>query len=166
MITLVTGRHRGRRSLRWRLVVAVMTAAVGRGYAGRHRLEASALGVPAPASPLPAASPSTQPPQADWATAVPPLVVPVAVPRAVTASPELAAAGARLALVPVAASPDPLVDTVPHPVVKLFPMPVVSAEEAVFAAEDASRDAAATAELAAGGTGHGDEYHGRHTASA
>ena len=101
-----------------------------------------------------------------WATAVPPLVVPVAVPRAVTASPDLAAAGARLALVPVPTSPDPLVDTVPHPVVKLFPMPVVDAEDAVFAAEDAAREIDLTAELAAGIAATAEAYQARHTATA
>ena len=135
-----------------------MAAAVGRGYPGRHRLEAAALGVPAPSSPMPQ--------QADWTTAVPPLVVPAAVPRAVTTSPELAAAGARLALVPVPASPDPLVDTVPHPVVKLFPMPVVSVEEAVFAVEDAERDAAATADLAAAGAPAASDAQVRRAATA
>lgn len=133
MIAIVTGRHRGRAALRWRLVVAVLASAVGGGYAGRHRLEAAALGVRTVVS----APAVVQPPKPT--------------------------SGARLAVVPVASSPDPLVDTVPHPVVKLFPMPAtgspesgsaerspaaMAAEDVVFAEVDREREARATADLA------------------
>nr|WP_284289490.1 hypothetical protein [Angustibacter aerolatus] len=40
----MTGRHRGGRSLRLRLIVAVLAAGAGRGYTGRHRLAEAALG--------------------------------------------------------------------------------------------------------------------------
>jgi hypothetical protein len=85
-------------------------------------------------------------------------------PSALPASLSLVS-GARLTIVPVAASLDPLVDTVPHPVVKLFPMPVAepAGEEAVFADVDLAREQQATAELAAG-AGAPASYHGRHSA--
>lgn len=93
--------------------------------------------------------------------------------RAVVPAPVTLASGARLAVVPVAHSADPLVDTVPHPVVKLFPLPVaeplsagassVDAESAVFADVDRAREQQVTAELAAGDPASG-AYRGRHTA--
>ena len=77
--------------------------------------------------------------------------------------------GARFTVVPVAASPDPLVDTVPHPIVKMFPLPVAEpvpapgdADRAVFAEVDAERQHQATAELAAGPDA--SSYQGRHSA--
>lgn len=150
MIVFVTGRHRGRASLRWRLVAAVTAAAMGRGYVGRHRLEAAALGRRSSLSA--------------------PAVVPPAVPPAVTVP---AAPPAQLAVVPVASSPDPLLDTVPHPVVKLFPLPVVdgevvpaAGEDAVFAEVDRAREEQAVAELAVtvDVREHKAAYHGRHSA--
>ncbi len=139
----VTGMHRGRAALRWRLVAAVLAAAVGRGYAGRHRLEAAALGV--------------------RTVVTAPAVIEPARPTY----------GTRLAVVPVPSSPDPLVDTVPHPVVKLFPMPAAAspdakapAEDVVFAEVDREREAAVTAELAhpTGVRGERAGYRGRHSA--
>ncbi|MGN6611028.1 MAG: hypothetical protein ACTHLJ_04585, partial [Angustibacter sp.] len=80
----------------------MIAAALGRGYQGRHRLEAAALGLPA----------SVAAPRTPGEAPAPPPVVP---------APVTLASGARLAVVPVAHSADPLVDTVPHPVIKLFP---------------------------------------------
>jgi hypothetical protein len=71
--------------------------------------------------------------------------------------------GARLGVVSVPLSPDPLVDTVPHPVVKLFPMPVEAIHDAVFAADDAEREVETMIDLAQAGQDSHD-YHGRHTA--
>ncbi len=86
---------------------------------------------------------------------------------------------ARLAVVPLPAAPDPLVDTMPHPVVRLFPLPVAepvavpgaatsldAADDAVYAYVDLEREAAATAELAAtvDVREHRTAYHGRHSA--
>lgn len=136
----------------------MIAAALGRGYAGRHRLEAAALGLPAGVS-----APRT-PGRAPFVTPSAP-------------APVTLASGTRLAVVPVAHSLDPLVDTVPHPVVKLFPLPVApplepastqpagpaDAEAAVFAAEDRAREEQVTAELATGDPSAGD-YRGRHTA--
>jgi hypothetical protein len=128
----------------------VIAAALGRGYQGRHRLEAAALGLPAGVS-----APRT-PGEA-------PAVTPAA-PAPVTL-----ASGTRLAVVPVAHSADPLVDTVPHPVIKLFPLPVAepsvvgATEDAVFADVDQAREEQVTAELAAGDPASAT-YRGRHTA--
>ncbi len=150
------GRHRGTRSLRWRLVGAVIAAAVGRGYEGRHRLEAAALGLPAVTVSAPREPEAARPTPA----------------TAPTSGHVTLASGARLTLVPVAPSPDPLVDTVPHPVVKMFPLPVAApasgatpqvGEDAVFADVERARDEQATAELASGGPAT-DSYRGRHSA--
>ncbi len=133
----------------------MIAAALGRGYHGRHRLEAAALGLPAGVSAP--RTPGEAPP-----------VTPAA-PAPVTL-----ASGTRLAVVPVAHSADPLVDTVPHPVIKLFPLPVAEplaaggpssedAESAVFADVDQAREEHVTAELAAGDPAS-STYRGRHTA--
>jgi hypothetical protein len=45
---LVTGTHRGQRSSRWQLLLAVAASLVGRGYAGRHRLADAVLDRPLP----------------------------------------------------------------------------------------------------------------------
>ena len=127
----------------------MIAAALGRGYHGRHRLEAAALGLPAGVS-----APRTP----GAAPAHPAVVAPVTL-----------ASGARLTVVPVAHSADPLVDTVPHPVVKLFPLPVAepsvvgATEDAVFADVDEAREEQVTAELAAGDPASAT-YRGRHTA--
>jgi hypothetical protein len=120
----------------------VLAAAFGQGYAGRHRLAEVALGV-------------------EQVQTAPVLPVVTAAPALPTAP--MVVGGARLAVVPVPASPDPLVDTMPHPVVKLFPMAVEQIHDAVFADEDAEREDAATIDLAAAGH-EVHEYHGRHTA--
>jgi hypothetical protein len=131
----------------------VIAAALGRGYQGRHRLEAAALGLPASISAprTPGEAPAPQP---------------------VTSAPVTLASGTRLAVVPVAHSADPLVDTLPHPVIMLFPHPVAEpwgpataedAESAVFAEVDQAREAQVTAELAAGDPAS-SAYRGRHTA--
>lgn len=132
----------------------MIAAALGRGYHGRHRLEAAALGLPASVS-----APRTP---GDAPSAPPVIPAPVTL-----------ASGTRLAVVPVAHSADPLVDTVPHPVIKLFPLPVaeplaagpssVDAESAVFAEVDQARAEQVTAELAAGDPAS-CTYRGRHTA--
>lgn len=131
----------------------MIAAALGRGYQGRHRLEAAALGLPASVS-----APRT------------PGESPAATP--VVRAPGTLAPGTRLAVVPVAHSADPLVDTVPHPVVKLFPLPVAEpltagspsdAESEVFADVDQAREQQVTAELAAGDPAS-STYRGRHTA--
>lgn len=131
----------------------MIAAALGRGYQGRHRLEAAALGLPASV-----AAPRT------------PGEAPA--PRPVVPAPVTLASGTRLAVVPVAHSADPLVDTVPHPVIKLFPLPVAEplepataddAESAVFADVDQAREEQVTAELAAGDSAS-SAYRGRHTA--
>ncbi|MFC6007666.1 hypothetical protein [Angustibacter luteus] len=160
----MTGMHRGRRGLRWRLVVAVLSSAVGRGYAGRHRLADVALGVQESVSApvLPAVGTV----EADESSRV---LVAEAAPDALVSARQLPAApmvvqGARLAVVQVASSPDPLVDTMPHPVVKLFPMAVEEIHDAVFAGEDAEREQAAVVDLAAAEGAGVHEYHGRHTA--
>lgn len=131
----------------------MIAAALGRGYQGRHRLEAAALGLPAGIS-----APRT------------PGEATVGAPEA--PAPLMLASGTRLAVVPVPHSADPLVDTVPHPVVKLFPLPVAEplvggstsdAEAAVFADVDQAREEQVTAELAAGDPAS-STYRGRHTA--
>ena len=130
----------------------MIAAAVGRGYEGRHRLEAAVLGLP---------SVTVSAPRVPSSGAAP---VRVTAPVPVALAP-----GTRLTVVPVAHSADPLVDTVPHPVIKLFPLPVAepaaspSADEAVFADVDAAREQQATAELAAGSPAPSD-YRGRHSA--
>jgi hypothetical protein len=132
---------------------------VGRGYLGRHRLAEVALGVRPELSAQP-----VQPGPAERTELAPPVVpeVTMAPSRSLPAAP-MVVGGARLAVVPVAASLDPLVDTVPHPVVKLFPMPVHEIHDAVFAGEDAERDEASLVDLAAAER-HAPEYHGRHSA--
>lgn len=131
----------------------MIAAALGRGYHGRHRLEAAALGLPASVS-----APRTP---GEALAAVPTVPAPVTL-----------VSGTRLAVVPVAHSADPLVDTVPHPVIKLFPLPVAEAlgpataedaESAVFAEVDQAREAQVTAQLAAGDPAS-SAYRGRHTA--
>jgi hypothetical protein len=163
----------------------VTAAAVGRGYVGRHRLEAAALGIALPAlddtfpahelpAPHPAAALLAETPEPARTPAPTHLPVPA---LAATPRPALAPArwatptGARLTVVPVAPSPDPLVDTVPHPVVRLFPMPVAepvvavrTAADAVFAQVDAERERRVTAELAEGARRNNGAYHARHTA--
>jgi hypothetical protein len=167
----VTGRHRGGRFLRRRLVVAVLAAALGRGYVGRHRLAQAALGhAPDGRSSeihlLPAHRPD----------------LPVLVDLRETAAPGgpaltlpgRASVAPWLRIVPTPAQPDQLADTLPHPVVTLLPLmpttsPVAartaadsSAETQVFALVDAERERAVTAELAAGTAVR--PYWARHTA--
>jgi hypothetical protein len=148
----VTGRHRGGRSLRRRLVVAVLAAAVGRGYRGRHRLADAALGVVA-AAPV-----------------VPIHLLPPQRPSTVSAAGR-ASVAPWLRVVPSPPQPDPLADTVPHPVVSLLPLPaattapraaVDSAEMRVFDLVDAEREQQVTAALAAGADVR--PYRARHTA--
>jgi hypothetical protein len=151
----VTGRHRGGRSLRRRLVVAVLAAAVGRGYRGRHRLADAALGVVA-AAPV-----------------VPIHLLPPQRPSTVSAAGR-ASVAPWLRVVPSPPQPDPLADTVPHPVVSLFPLPaaatvdpspatsVAGAEMGVFDLVDAEREQQVTAALAAGADVR--PYRARHTA--
>lgn len=166
----MTGRHRGGRFLRRRLVGAVLAAALGRGYVGRHRLAEAALGH-APDRPaseihlLPARRP-------DLPVRVDPREVPPAggpgtlLPGRTSVAPWL-----RVVTTPMA---DQLADTVPHPVVTLLPLAPAaspaparglvqgSAETQVFALLDAERDRAVTAELAAGADVR--PYRARHTA--
>ncbi|HET8616281.1 MAG TPA: hypothetical protein VFL94_12210 [Actinomycetales bacterium] len=147
----MTGRHRGGRSLRRRLVVAVLAAAIGRGYVGRHRLAEVALGV----------EPDTR--TREVVVAAPP-VQPVPHGRSSVAP--------WLRVVPAPPQPDQLADTLPHPVVTLFPLPPTStpavpasgetAEEQVFSLVDAEREEAVMAELAAGADVR--PYRARHTA--
>jgi hypothetical protein len=151
----VTGRHRGGRSLRRRLVVAVLAAAVGRGYRGRHRLADAALGVVA-AAPV-----------------VPIHLLPPQRPSTVSAAGR-ASVAPWLRVVPSPPQPDPLADTVPHPVITLFPLPAAaasaspvvspaaSAETRVFDLVDAEREQQVTAALAAGADVR--PYRARHTA--
>lgn len=143
----------------------MLAAALGRGYAGRHRLADAALGL-APAT---------------WAGE--PLVVPTPQPRVVTTAPAVrtgpdAVVGAPsgrtsvapwLRVVATPHQPDQLADTLPHPVVTLFPLPPaeqaaaeVSPDEKVFALVDAEREQQATAELA--GAADVRPYRARHTA--
>lgn len=140
----------------------MLAAAFGRGYLGRHRLAEVALGVQqvesAPVLPVTGADPTAIP------TAIPtamPAGLPTALPTRLPAAP-MVFGGARLAVVTVSASPDPLVDTAPHPVVKLFPLPVEEIHDAVFAGEDAEREQASTIDLAQATREH--EYHARHSA--
>lgn len=154
----------------------MIAAALGRGYQGRHRLEAAALGLPLTAA-GPAAPGEARAESPVQATVAPspvlgPVPVPVLGPVLAPAPTALThASGARLTVVPVAASADPLIDTVPHPVVKLFPLPlaepvsepVVEGEQAVFSAVDRAREEQVTAELAAGAA-PGSSYQGRHSA--
>jgi hypothetical protein len=134
--------------LRRRLVVAVLAAAIGRGYRGQHRLVAAALGL-APELVVVSAAADSGP-----------------VPREV-GFPSIAP---RLRVVPLPHQGDLLADTMPHPVVTLFPLapvgadqPAAFAEHAVWAAEDADREHRATAGLAAGDPA---EYRGRHSGQA
>jgi hypothetical protein len=167
----VTGRHRGGRFLRRRLVVAVLAAALGRGYVGRHRLAQAALGH-APDGPaseirlLPARRPDR------------PLLVDLretpATGGSATTLPGRASVAPWLRIVPTPAQPDQLADTLPHPVVTLLPLTATttpaagrtvadsSAETQVFALVDAERERAVTAELAAGTSVR--PYRARHTA--
>ena len=124
---------------------------MGRGYLGRHRLAEVALGV------QPEQSAPVLPTLTD-APALPAVAAAAALPTA-----PMVVGGARLAVVPVPASPDPLVDTMPHPVVKLFPMPVHEIHDAVFAGDDAERDEGVLVDLA-GAEREAPEYHGRHSA--
>jgi hypothetical protein len=110
----VTGRHRGKLSLRWQVFVAVLADLVGRGYTGQHRLAGAAAVAPAQVDLLP-----RQRPAGDGIVPASPVV---------TASPVMTVASSAAtapALVPApSVHPDRLADTAPHPVVKLFPMPV------------------------------------------
>ena len=152
----MTGRHRGGRFLRRRLVVVVLAAALGRGYVGRHRLAQAALGHAPDASQV----------IADGRDAIAIPVIPV------QALPGRASVAPWLRVVPAPAQPDQLADTLPHPVVTLLPLPAaaaprpetvdVSAETQVFALLDAERERAVTAELAAGADVR--PYRARHTA--
>jgi hypothetical protein len=157
--------------LRRRLVVAVLAAALGRGYVGRHRLALAALGhapdrLASEIHLLPARPPA------------PPVLVDLREPT-VTGGPAPTLPGRAsvapwLRVVPTPAQPDQLADTLPHPVVTLMPLSSTaspapgrtvtagSAETQVFALVDAERERAVTAELAAGAAVQ--PYRARHTA--
>lgn len=177
----VTGRHRGGRSLRRRLVVAVLAAALGRGYVGRHRLAEAALGrEPGSLSSETVVVPARMPVREDAAAVV--AREPAPAPVVVSQSDEPVPAGRSsvapwLRVVPTPPQPDQLADTLPHPVVTLFPLaspvpapiPVVdspesadTAEQQVFAALDAEREQSVTIDLAA--VADVREYRARHTA--
>jgi hypothetical protein len=167
----VTGRHRGGRFLRRRLVVAVLAAALGRGYVGRHRLAQAALGhapdrLASEIHLLPARRPDL--PVLVDLRETPPNGGPA------TTLPGRASVAPWLRVVPTPARPDQLADTLPHPVVSLLPLvPTTSpatdrtvadgsAETQVFALVDAERERVVTAELAAGTAVR--PYRARHTA--
>jgi len=154
---------------RRRLLAVVLTAALGRGYAGRHRLAAAALGHPvaviAPvgsgASPSPALAPTSR------QSVAPRLSVvrtasrhDLAVDSVLTAT---ILADVLLGDRTLADSnlPD---DTKPHPVVTLLPLPATSADDAVYAAVDAERDEQVTAELADGQSRYLARHRPRHCA--
>jgi hypothetical protein len=153
----------------------VIAAALGRGYQGRHRLEAAALGLPLTAAgPAAPGTARAEIPVSATTLAPSPVLGPVLGPVLAPAPTALThACGARLTVVPVAASADPLIDTMPHPVVKLFPLPLaepvsepvaaVEGEQAVFADVDEAREEQVTAELAAGAA-PASSYQGRHSA--
>jgi hypothetical protein len=164
----VTGRHRGGRFLRRRLVVAVLAAALGRGYVGRHRLAQAALGH----------APGDRASEVHVLPAPAPALAEVVDLRDATMTgsrtptmPGRASVAPWLRVVSTPAQPDQLADTLPHPVVALLPLPPVAstapapagnAEMQVFALLDAERDQAVTAELAAGADVR--PYRARHTA--
>jgi hypothetical protein len=166
----VTGRHRGGRFLRRRLVVVALAAALGRGYVGRHRLAQAALGrAPgAPAIEVPVLPARTPAPVVDLRGATATGCDVITVPGRSSVAP-------WLRVVSAPAQPDQLADTLPHPVVTLLPlvpaaassapgheMAEASAETQVFALLDAEREREVTAELAAGVDVR--PYRARHTA--
>jgi len=94
----VTGTHRGGRSWRWRLLVSVATAMVGRGYAGRHRLADAVLGRPLPEQATVVRLATVGTPAASRAASP-------AATRAASSAAARAVVVPRLTLVPAGASP-------------------------------------------------------------
>ena len=164
---MVTGTHRSGTARR-RLLAVALAAALGRGYAGRHRLAAAALGHPvAVIAPVGSdASPSPAPAPTSRQSVAPRLSV------VRTASPHDLAVDSVLTSTILAdvllgdrtlADSNPLDDTKPHPVT-LLPRPATSTDDAVYAAVDAERDEQVTAELADGQSRYLARHRPRHSA--
>ena len=152
----MTGTHRSGTARR-RLVALVLAAALGRGYVGRHRLAAAALGRSVtPATPVQSAAPATV--ETSRQSVAPRLSV-VRTPSRHDLAVDAVLTATILADVLLAdRTPS---DTKPHPVVTLLPLPTASSDDAVYATVDAERDAQITAELASGAEGR-DGYLARH----
>jgi len=164
----VAGTHRSGTARR-RLLAVVLAAALGRGYAGRHRLAATALGHPvAVIAPVGSdASPSPAPASTSRQSVAPRLLV------VRTASRHDLAVDSVLTSTILAdvllgdrtlADSKPVADTKPHPVVTLLPRPATSTDDAVYAAVDAERDEQVTAELADGQSRYLARHRPRHSA--
>jgi hypothetical protein len=131
--------------------MTIVASGLGRGYLGEHRADCTALG-------LPLAVPQDQieidlRPFDDRLLNLLPIkaladepitgYVPGRHCRIATNWVEVAAGETKLAIVPVAASADPLVDTVPHPIIRLFPMPVAPPADVIVAGDSITASARA-----------------------
>ena len=152
----------------------VLAAALGRGYAGRHRLAAAALGHPvAVIAPVGSdASPSPAPTPTSRQSVAPRLSVvrtasrhDLAVDSVLTATILADVLLGDRTLAGSTLLDDTLLDdTKPHPVVTLLPLPATSSDDAVYAAVDAERDEQVTAELADGQSRYLARHRPRHSA--
>lgn len=123
----------------------MLSAALGRGYVGRHRLAAAALGRPVTTTSPVAAAPDLGPTSRQ---SVAPRLSVVRTPRPTDVAVDAVLTSTILA--DVLLGDRELTDTKPHPVVALLPLPAPSSDDAVYATVDAERDARITAELAGG----------------
>lgn len=165
----MTGSHRSGTARR-RLVALVLAAALGRGYVGRHRLAAAALGRPvtetsttvrASAAPAPTSRQSVAPRLSVVRT---PTRHDLAVDSVLTSTILADVLLGDRVIDDTPQTDTQVADTKPHPVVTLLPLPVTTADDAVYAAVDAERDEQATAELADGTGGYLARHRPRHTA--
>ena len=159
----MTGTHRSGTARR-RLVAVVLAAALGRGYAGRHRLAAAALGRPVTTTPTAPAVPAPAPTSRQ--SVAPRLSVVRTASRHDLAVDSVLTATilADVLLGDRVIGDAPLADTKPHPVVTLLPLPATSTDDAVYAAVDAERDEQVTAEHADGQGGYLARHRPRHSA--
>ncbi len=151
-------------TVRRRLVAVVLAAALGRGYLGRHRLAAAALGHPVSTT---SAAPAVPAPAATSRHSVAPRLSVVRTPSRHDLAVDSVLTSTILADVLLGdrvIGDAPLTDTKPHPVVTLLPLPATSTDDAVYAAVDAERDEQLTAELADGQGGYLARHRPRHSA--
>lgn len=148
----------------------MLAAARGRGYVGRHRFAAAALGRPVTQTTTAVLVSGARAPTSRMSVA--PRLSVVRTPTRHDLAVDSVLTSTILADVLLGdrvISDAPLSntqvdDTKPHPVVTLLPLPVTNADDAVYAAVDAERDEQVTAELADGQSGYLARHRPRHTA--
>ncbi len=151
-------------SPRRRLLAVVLAAAIGRGYVGRHRLAAAALGGMVTTPTAPAAPASRQSVAPRLSVVRTPSRHDLAVDSVLTSTILADVLLGDRVIGDRVIGDAPLADTKPHPVVTLLPLPAGSADDAVYAAVDAERDEQVTAELADGHSGYLARHRPRHSA--